>query len=47
MGKRAKVGANALENGEYEGLKCVMNKAINALSSSPGGIPKRSIYRDG
>jgi hypothetical protein len=39
-GKRAKVGACALENGGYKGLKHTMDKVINALSSSLRGDPQ-------
>jgi hypothetical protein len=47
MSKRAKVELLAREYSGCEGLTSRMRRIINALYSTPWGIPRRSIYRGG
>jgi hypothetical protein len=42
-----KVDWSTLENNDYEGANNAMYEIINALDSTPGGIPKGSIYSGG
>jgi hypothetical protein len=42
--RNARTGYSVLKNDGYEGVNSMASGAINVLDSSPGGIPKGSIY---
>jgi predicted Fe-Mo cluster-binding NifX family protein len=46
-GEKNKGELHTQGNNVYKGPKDTTNRVINALISSPGGIPKRAIYRGG
>jgi hypothetical protein len=45
--RNVKIGYCTLENDGYEGVNNATGRAINVLDSSPGGIPRGSVYRGG
>jgi hypothetical protein len=45
MGEIVKVGPHTLDDKDYEAANSMVDK--NALDSSPGRIPRGSIYRGG